>query len=248
MSPSLCVKYGLGSTASGIYLFFVFFGLTMLLLQLCIGIVNVWLTGHLPKIVLVARAHGVSPWRIFQNMLARSLRALTRRVAHALQLDVPRLTPLTVAAILQFRASRGRTPPAGVPERFLTIASGDVVELHIDEVVPRTTCFVQANFELLTIQWARDRFISLHTVESAQLIRKRRNTASLRTANTFRQLAAQFSQGARATRSTKAARHTAAKPAAEADTTDTRGTGSDGRISAMFNGDALARGFNWLTG
>jgi hypothetical protein len=71
LSEDICAKYGFGRKPSGVYLFFVVFGLSMVLLLLIIAAVKVCVTGRLPKLLLVARAHGVSPWTIVQKVLAR---------------------------------------------------------------------------------------------------------------------------------------------------------------------------------
>jgi hypothetical protein len=56
---------------AGVYLFFIFFGLGMLsFLPLVYG-VKMYVTGQVPTAVLVARAHSVSPWSIFQTVINR---------------------------------------------------------------------------------------------------------------------------------------------------------------------------------
>jgi hypothetical protein len=59
------------SLPAGVYLFFIFFGATMIVLQLILGLMQVVSEGYAPKIVMVARAHSVSPWTIIQNVVAR---------------------------------------------------------------------------------------------------------------------------------------------------------------------------------
>ena len=103
-SPTICETFGLGDTSkgkpqlvsgvnrwawcrlpfehrapkqlvsAGVYLFFIFFGLSMMLLQLVIGAVNLYLTGRVPKILLVAKAHGLSPWHIIKKVASRRYR------------------------------------------------------------------------------------------------------------------------------------------------------------------------------
>ena len=95
MAPDVCVTFGFGGTAngvlhacphmrdqmlsegvhplrnSGVYLFFIFFAIAMLLLLLVIYIANLYVAGRVPKFLLAARAHGVPPWTILRNVLAR---------------------------------------------------------------------------------------------------------------------------------------------------------------------------------
>ena len=52
---------------SGIYMFFVAFGLGMLALQLIIGASNLWLAGRVPKILLIAKAHSMAPSTIVKK-------------------------------------------------------------------------------------------------------------------------------------------------------------------------------------
>ena len=200
MSAALCSTFGFGSSAEGLYLFFLFFGLAMILLQLIIGCMKLYFTGHvrrwhsnqrcqhgstshfplfdftrelalpaaqLPKIVLVARAHGMSPMQILQKVAARRAEDAKRKMIQKLRLDIPRLTPSNAAHILQFRSSRGHRPPAGVPEELTLITIGTFAELYIEKLFPRSACFVQVDLEAFAIRWSRDLFISLHTVQAA---------------------------------------------------------------------------------
>ena len=70
-SEAVCAKFGFGDTANGIYLFFIFFGLSMVVALLIIAGIKVYLTGQLPTVILVARSHGVSPWSIIHKVAAR---------------------------------------------------------------------------------------------------------------------------------------------------------------------------------
>jgi hypothetical protein len=56
---------------AGIYIFFVTFGLCMLVLLLACVIVRFWFEGYSPKVVLMARAHATSPIKIIQLALAQ---------------------------------------------------------------------------------------------------------------------------------------------------------------------------------
>ena len=63
---------------SGVYLFFVFFGLSMLLLQIIIGLIKLWFTGYVPKLLLVARSHSVSPSNIIKTLVTRKYGTCTQ--------------------------------------------------------------------------------------------------------------------------------------------------------------------------
>ena len=71
ISGEVCATYGFGDDSSGLYLFFVFFGLSMVLLQFVIAVVRLYVAGYVPKILLVARAHSVSPWTITKRVMIR---------------------------------------------------------------------------------------------------------------------------------------------------------------------------------
>eukprot|EP00966_Prymnesium_polylepis_P218167 5049362-Prymnesium_polylepis.1 len=92
-ASAMCATYGFGSSATGLYLFFLFFGISMLSLQLLIAVLNLWLSGYVPRIFLLARAHGMSPWHIFRTISDRRIREVRRQVARKFRLDVKRLTP-----------------------------------------------------------------------------------------------------------------------------------------------------------
>lgn len=59
------------SLNAGVYLFFLFFALAMLLLQLLILLTNLYITGRVPRILLIARSHSVSPMTILRRATAR---------------------------------------------------------------------------------------------------------------------------------------------------------------------------------
>ena len=63
LHPSLCF--------TGVYLFFIFFGLGMLLLMVLVTLVKLFVTGYVPKILLVAEAHGVPLSSIVFNVGSR---------------------------------------------------------------------------------------------------------------------------------------------------------------------------------
>ena len=70
-SAELCSTFGFGDTANGVYVFFVFLGLSLLLLQLTFGAWKLWTIGYVPKILLVAKSHSVAPSMIFKHVLYR---------------------------------------------------------------------------------------------------------------------------------------------------------------------------------
>ncbi|KAL1520050.1 hypothetical protein AB1Y20_023526 [Prymnesium parvum] len=92
LSADVCVKYGFGGTASGIYQFFILFGLTMLIFQIFSAVVKLWIEGRLPKILLVARAHSVPLSTIVSRVLLRRGKTLRRLLVTKLKLDMPRVT------------------------------------------------------------------------------------------------------------------------------------------------------------
>lgn len=55
----------------GVYLFFLFFGLAMVLLQLLFAAARLYAAGYIPRIILVAATHSVSPTTVIQNVIAR---------------------------------------------------------------------------------------------------------------------------------------------------------------------------------
>ena len=55
----------------GIYMFFVFFALAILIVQSFVAAMRLWVAGYVPKIFLVASAHAVSPSAIIQRVLLR---------------------------------------------------------------------------------------------------------------------------------------------------------------------------------
>ena len=50
---------------------FVIFGLVMFLVQLIVILTKLWTEGFLPNILMVARAHSISPLTLIQRVLGR---------------------------------------------------------------------------------------------------------------------------------------------------------------------------------
>ena len=183
-SSVACAPFGFGDSPKGIFLFFVYFGLSTLLLQLVVAAVIMYTTGHVPKLLLLAKVHGVSPWRIFQRVSARRARFLKLRVVKFFRLNRPYLTPAAAAAVLKYRGGRDgvkavaeRTRLSQLSSAPTLVSAGRNTEVLIQGVFPRTKCFVQMDFSSFAIRWSSMHFISLSTVEIVQL-RSRRSRRS----------------------------------------------------------------------
>jgi hypothetical protein len=59
-----------GVLATGIFIFFVIFGVVMVLLQLIFGVARLGVESFVPKVLLVARAHSLSPFTVVRNAMA----------------------------------------------------------------------------------------------------------------------------------------------------------------------------------
>jgi hypothetical protein len=101
--------------------------------------------------------------------ICRRLHHLKLHIARILGLSTLRLTPHAAALILKFRSEKGKLPPAGTPDTILPAVTGALAKLHIDNVIPRTVCFVQVDLDVFSIRWSPRHFISLHCVEDVQL-------------------------------------------------------------------------------
>jgi hypothetical protein len=89
--------------AAAMFLFFIFFGSAMLTLLLSIGCVRIWVEGHMPKIVLIARAHSISPSTILRKVFMRRQAQKIRTeqagdwLLEVCLLAMPRVTPCGAA-------------------------------------------------------------------------------------------------------------------------------------------------------
>jgi len=165
-SSDVCIMFGFGDTASGVYLFFIFFSLGMLLLLLLIGIARLYYAGYVPKVIRLASTHSLSVGQIAKRVARRRTREIRRRLAKALRFDSQRLTPRKAAAVLKYRSTRGRAPPPGVAKELLPIVTGSLAELHIESIFPRTQCFVQIDVHgVVAIRWTQDDYVSAQLVE-----------------------------------------------------------------------------------
>jgi hypothetical protein len=173
-SAATCRTFGFGDTSKGVYLFFLFFGLGMLVLQLVIGLVNLWITGRVPTVLLIAKAHSMSPTTIMKRVLVRKSRYVRRSVVYWLRLDVLSVGPRDAVDIFRFRATRGRMAPTGVPDSVQRVVVGSVAELRIKGAFPQTKCWVQVDLETRAIRWGHRWFLSLSAVQDVQTIEPRR--------------------------------------------------------------------------
>ena len=71
VAKAICSTYGLGETPTDLYVLFIFFGLALLLVLLVVSLVRFWVEGHVPAILLVARAHSMSPTKIVRRIWIR---------------------------------------------------------------------------------------------------------------------------------------------------------------------------------
>ena len=67
IARAVCTTYGFGDVPNGLFIFFVFFGLSTVVSLVVIGCARLWVEGYLPKILLVARAHSMPPSMIVQR-------------------------------------------------------------------------------------------------------------------------------------------------------------------------------------
>ena len=86
MDSVVCAGFGLGGDGVGLYEFFLFFALALLLLLLLLGIANLFFTGYVPKIILVARQHSVPPSVLLRRTAARQLTDAARLASRSLGL------------------------------------------------------------------------------------------------------------------------------------------------------------------
>eukprot|EP00966_Prymnesium_polylepis_P169536 3920071-Prymnesium_polylepis.1 len=115
----------------------------------------------------VATAHSMPVSKILKRTTARRAKAFAHRIAKMLLGDQQHLTPRVAAQVLAFRTSHRKAPEAG-PPAVRDIEKGATVDLRIEGVFPRTSCFVQVEVDTLLIRWAPEYFISLHTVEEVR--------------------------------------------------------------------------------
>eukprot|EP00966_Prymnesium_polylepis_P219257 5072914-Prymnesium_polylepis.1 len=167
----ICSSYGFGTNANGVYLFFIFFGLSMLLVLLVVAVINLVLLGYVPKIILVGRAHGVSPSTVFMKVVSRRVERLKHQAVSIFHLDAALLTPQMALAVFEFRktgAGSAKGQSKGVPEEVRPITVGSLAILHLKDFFPHTECFCHVDLESHAIRWTRTRCVSLHVVQDVQ--------------------------------------------------------------------------------
>lgn len=71
LSPTVCANYGFGDDATGLYVFFIFIAISMLSFQLLVIFLRLWTEGRVPKILLLATAHSISPTMILRRVAVR---------------------------------------------------------------------------------------------------------------------------------------------------------------------------------
>jgi hypothetical protein len=159
-----------------------------------LGVVHLWYTGHVPRVVLLARSHSLSPWDLFAKVLVIRARQLKRRVARSLRLDSSRvrLTPQAAAAVLKFRRSKKQqkmAPPTGAIREVAKVIVGSHTVLRIHGAFPRTKCFVCVDVEMLAIRWTQRHSVSLAAIQMVQRESKpmRRGASGVRRMTSTRQ-------------------------------------------------------------
>ncbi|KAL1527507.1 hypothetical protein AB1Y20_008897 [Prymnesium parvum] len=163
-SSAACSSFGFGATADGVFTFFLLFGLAMVTFMLAVGAGNLWIESCVPKVILLARAHSVSPSTIMRRVLARRWVDFLRRVRRALRVDTAALTPRFAMSVHRVRAARGRRPLPHAPEDVAPFVRGELMDLSIDGILPRTRCFVHVDLDAFALRWSSDCFLSLHAV------------------------------------------------------------------------------------
>ena len=141
---------------------------------------------QLPKMLLVAREHAISPSTLLQRVAVRRIRRFRQRAAQLLGLDQPRLLPHAYAAVWFWKLRRGHAPRMSTPPSFAPIVTGTDAKLFSAGVWPATVCFVQVDLSAFILRWSRlsTHSLSLHDVEElAVSTSSTRRRSSSRSAN-----------------------------------------------------------------
>jgi len=168
-SENVCSSFGFGNSVDGLYLFLFIFAISMIGLMFLVGLAVLWMEGYVPRFLLVARAHSVSPFGILITALKLRVRLLRVKVVHALRLDRPRLSLATTTAIYQFRTLGARKHVLDAPKEVQRALKGELAELSIDGVLPPINCFVVVDLETFALRWSKEHFVCLQTVVNVQL-------------------------------------------------------------------------------
>jgi len=164
MSRAVCATFGFGDTAKGLYLFFIFFGLVLLLVQIIIGAVTLYTTGYVPTIIQMAKTHSVAPSLILRRLALRKARYVRHQVSHILHLHTLLSVLRNGALVYHFRVSRRRVPRTNLPKELMPLACGTLADLYIRKIFPPMLCFVQIELDSVCIRWTYRHSVSLETV------------------------------------------------------------------------------------
>jgi|EP00966_Prymnesium_polylepis_P099570 hypothetical protein len=72
----------------GVYTFFLFFALALLLFLLATTIVRLYYAGYVPKIFLVATAHSLPAHKVLERVLTRRCRCCAAPAKHPIRLPL----------------------------------------------------------------------------------------------------------------------------------------------------------------
>jgi len=179
VSSEVCSQFGFGSSSSGVYLFFLFFGLAMVLLQLLFAAARLYAAGYIPRIILVAATHSVSPTTVIQNVIARSARDWNQRIVALVARVTPHpRAPKVVSSMMSRATSLETVLPTDAPKYIMLLVKGTLCDVHIAELLPRTHASLNVDLMARVIRWGRTSFISLHTVESVHVSTSLSSSAS----------------------------------------------------------------------
>ena len=190
MSEEYCGDYGLGKTARDIFIFFVYCAIGLLSLLVVTGLISLYYTGHVPKLILVARSHMVPVSVIFRRVLGRHLTRFFKWLKRWIGLRRAHFDLPTYAAIVSWKATHGREfnrrslgddDDSAAPAVMRPALEGEKTELHItheyeedgklivDDVLERTRCFVRVDPAAFALHWTRNQYISLHSITSISM-------------------------------------------------------------------------------
>ena len=164
----------------GVYLFFITFVLGMLLTLLALGLGHFYVSGHVPKLILVARSFSLPPSVILRRVASRKVRLLKQRLARLCGFDRPRTSLSGTVLLLEWRRRGGRPVPPSTPLPLQLVATGVTAELSIAGLLPSTICFLQLDLQAFALRWAEQRYISLHAVTQVGVLDKNLWRARLR--------------------------------------------------------------------
>ena len=122
---------------------------------------------HSPVDVL---AHTTMPFHPAPCRVRRLRRQFIALLHHLVS---TRLSPRTSAAIYRFRTAAvvyRPTPHRDTPKDIIPLIMGNLADLYIVKVFPRSTCFLQVDIDAFTIRWTQKHFVILHAVTHIQLV------------------------------------------------------------------------------